>query len=111
MADFELCAFKNVSIITLTRKRKSSMFLLPVLNLPATVGEINRVLKRNPAKPSQLFPVVCLFLSSHLEFNSQLAEDNMSVKDRLSLLLDLKLPALLGIFYLVQHVGSTAGAG
>lgn len=69
LADFELCAFKNISIITLTRKRKSSMFLLPVLNLPATVGEINRVLKRNPAKPSQLFPVFCLFLSSHLEFN------------------------------------------
>lgn len=35
----------------------------------------------------------------------------MTVKDRFSLLLNLKLPTLLGIFDLIQHIGSTAGAG
>lgn len=47
----------------------------------------------------------------NLEFDFQLAEDNMSVKDRFSLLLYLKFPALLGILHLVQNIGSTAGAG
>jgi hypothetical protein len=35
----------------------------------------------------------------------------VTVKDRLSLLLNLKFPALLGILYLVQNIGSTPGAG
>lgn len=35
----------------------------------------------------------------------------MTVKDRFSLLLNLKLPALLCILYLIQYIGSTAGAG
>ena len=35
----------------------------------------------------------------------------MTVKDGFSLLLNLKLPTLLGILYLIQHIGSTAGAG
>ena len=35
----------------------------------------------------------------------------MTVKDGFSLLLNLKLPALLGVLHLVQHVGSAAGAG
>lgn len=56
------------------------------------------------------FPAVSL-LSSYLEFDSQLAEDNMTVKDGFSLLLNLKLPTLLGILYLIQHIGSTAGTG
>lgn len=50
-------------------------------------------------------------LSSYLECDSQLAEDNMTVKDGFSLFLNLKLPALLRILYLIQHIGSTAGAG
>lgn len=55
-------------------------------------------------------PIVHHFLVS-LEFDSQLAEDNMTVKDGFSLLLNLKFPTLLGILDLIQHIGSTAGAG
>lgn len=43
----------------------------------------------------------CLPWFSVLEFESQLTEDNMAVKDGFSLLLNLKLPALLSILYLV----------
>lgn len=35
----------------------------------------------------------------------------MTVEDGFPLLLHLKLPALLGILHLIQHIGSTAGAG
>lgn len=83
-----------------------------MLTFPARVGEINRVLKQNPGILSQFFfQLSALFLSNHLQYDFQLAEDNMTVKDGFSLLLNLKLPALLGILYLIQHIGSTAGAG
>ena len=69
-------------------------------------------IKTKPRKTQSIFfPLSASFLSSHREFNSQLAEDNMTVKDGFSLLLNLKLPTLLGILDLIQHVGSTAGAG
>lgn len=35
----------------------------------------------------------------------------MAIEDGFSLLLNLKLPALLGILYLIQHIGTAAGAG
>lgn len=38
--------------------------------------------------------------------DAQLAQDNVTVKDRFALFLDLQLPALLGVFHFIQHVGS-----
>lgn len=35
----------------------------------------------------------------------------MTIEDGFSLLLNLKLPALLGILYLIQHIGTATGAG
>lgn len=36
----------------------------------------------------------------------QLTQHNMTVENRLALLLDLQLPALLGVFHFVQYIGT-----
>lgn len=59
----------------------------------------NRALKRTDTQT--ILPSCLRVLPSHLDSSSQLAEDNVSVKDRLSLLLDLELPALLCVLHLV----------
>lgn len=59
----------------------------------------NRALKHTDTQT--ILPSCLRVLPSHPDSSSQLAEDNVSVKDRLSLLLDLELPALLCILHLV----------
>lgn len=48
---------------------------------------------------------VCLLYFLELLLR-ELTQHNVTVENRLALLLDLQLPALLGILHFVQHVGT-----
>lgn len=54
---------------------------------------------------SQCFSVIVVFCST-IYLNTFLTENNMAVKYRFPLFLDLPPPALLGMLHFVQDVGS-----